>query len=247
MLLERLYRLMALRTTYISRVACPCFASWLGDIFCHARTDFRESDWLLPGRADSIGSDRACLPTFSTPLAPVNRYSRCHWSSAMHPFPLPIAMGLNPSASEDNRLMSSVLDVCGILGRLYKREKNEPPILQEWKVKRTKETTGFVSTPRWHSKHFNSHQQIVVLDTCGLPLIQEWWDLLGPYGPTGGQQLHDHLTGSLFWPCDILPWTQMSHLGLCFISISSTICSSLDTLFMLECPRIWSQQCAFHY
>ena len=40
----RLYRLMALRTTYISRVAGACFASWLRDILCHARTDFRESD-----------------------------------------------------------------------------------------------------------------------------------------------------------------------------------------------------------
>ena len=94
--------LMALRTTYISCVACACFASWLRDIFCHAQTDFRESDWLLPGRADSIRSDRVCLPTFSTPLAPVTHYFRCHCSSAMHPFSFPVAIGLSPSASEDN-------------------------------------------------------------------------------------------------------------------------------------------------
>ena len=31
-----------------------------------------ESDRLLPGQTVSIGSDRVCLPTSSTPLAPVN-------------------------------------------------------------------------------------------------------------------------------------------------------------------------------
>ena len=60
------------------------------------------SDWILPGSADSIGSDRVCLPTFSTPLAPANRYFRCHLSSPMHPFPLPVAIGFNPSANEEN-------------------------------------------------------------------------------------------------------------------------------------------------
>ena len=93
---------MALRTTYISRVACACFASGLRDILCHARTDFQESDWLLPERAVSIGSDRVCLPTFSTPFAPVNPHFRYHWSSAMQPFPVPVAIGLNPPASEVN-------------------------------------------------------------------------------------------------------------------------------------------------
>lgn len=39
---------------------------------------------------------------FFNPLAPVNPHFRYHWSSAMHPFPVPVAIRLNPPASKDN-------------------------------------------------------------------------------------------------------------------------------------------------
>ena len=50
-----------------------CFASWLRDIFSvSGELTSRESDRLLPRRTVSIRSDQVCLPTSSTPLAPVN-------------------------------------------------------------------------------------------------------------------------------------------------------------------------------
>ena len=91
-----------LKEQRILHVQRSCFASWLKIIFYISRElTSGESDRLLPGRTVSIGSDRVCLPTSSTrPSLLLASYFWYHWSSALRPFPVPIAIWFDRPVGE---------------------------------------------------------------------------------------------------------------------------------------------------
>ena len=109
----------------ILHVQRSCFASGLKIIFFISRElTSGESDRLLPGRTVSIGSDRVCLPTSSTrPFLLLASYFRYHWSSALRPFPVPIAIWFDRPLGEVTPNSRQIVDEVALIQVVRKYTK----------------------------------------------------------------------------------------------------------------------------
>ena len=123
--IARLFRLMALRTTYITCVA-RLFRSWLKErrILQVQRACF--ASFLLQSRTNfPLSPIDSCQdelspsdPIESTPLAPVNVLLPVLLTSVLRPFPVPVAIWLDPPAGEDNLTQVGVGCIGNVWGKV---------------------------------------------------------------------------------------------------------------------------------
>ena len=96
---DEFYMRIALRTTYISCVARLFGLMAVRYFLCLSPTDFRWVRWT-PARTNCLHRIRSSL--FAN-IQPPRCKSCTYWSYALRSFPVPVAIGLNPPASEDDR------------------------------------------------------------------------------------------------------------------------------------------------